>query len=653
MNNSSILARTRHLRHFFRFQHFLNLARIVSLFMFILLAVSPALAMPGGETIKPIAPAELESFIDDYLAEQMEAHQVAGAAVSVVQNGQVILAKGYGYADVENQIPVNPDKTVFRIGSISKLFTWTAVMQLAEQGKLDLNADINTYLDFTIPDTFSDTITLNHLMAHTPGFEDRNFSQMSTSTGEITPTDEWLKTHIPARVRPPGEFSSYSNYGATLAGYIVERVSGLPYDDYVEQNILSPLNMARSTSRQPVPTTFAPDLSEGYEFIDGQYQAQPFETVNVVPAGGLSSTASDMAHFMIAHLQNGLYKETKILQAETAQQMHTQHFTHDPRLPGWAHGFMEINANGNNAISHSGDTVFFHSFMMLLPEQELGFFITTNSAGGAEITIPFVAAVIEHYFPQTVPPITASTDFAQRVDRFTGSYRASRMSYTTPEKLVALLTAVDIRADENGLIFNSDSGEQHFVEIEPLVFRQVDDDSMLIFKEDEHGNIVIAFYSLFPHMALEKNLWYETPLFNLSVLGASLLLFLSFLLPLPVRLYKLRTSTSGTSEKRLNWSSQLAAGSLSFLSLVIPILVFLSVQNFINLLTGTMNLWLFVQIISILVALLTVVCVVFAAQIWLKKPRSLLWRIHYMLVAAAGVGFTWFLYFWNLLGKGF
>ena len=490
--------------------------------MFVIFAVSPALAMPGEESIKPIDPAELESFIDDYLAEQMTAHQVAGIAVSVVQNGQVILAKGYGYADVENQIPVNPETTVFRIGSISKLFTWTAVMQLAEQGKLDLNADINTYLDFTIPNTFSAPITLNHLMAHTPGFEDRNFSQMSASTGEITPTGEWLKTHIPVRVRPPGEYSSYSNYGATLAGYIVERVSGLPYDDYIEQNILIPLNMTRSTSRQPVPTAFAADLSNGYEFIDEQYQVQPFETVNVVPAGGLSSTASDMSHFMIAHLQDGVYEESEILQAETAWQMHTQHFAHDPRLPGWAHGFMEINANGNNAISHSGDTVFFHSFMMLLPEQELGFFITTNSAGGAELTIPFVAAVIEHYFPQTVPPITVPTDFAQRADRFTGSYRASRMSYTTPEKLVALLTAVDIRADENGLIFNSDSGEQHFVEVEPLVFRQVDDEAMLIFREDEHGNIILAFYSLFPHMALEKNLWYETPLFNLSVLGASL-----------------------------------------------------------------------------------------------------------------------------------
>ena len=178
-------------------------------------------------------------------------------------------------------------------------------------------------------------------------------------------------------------------------------------------------------------------------------------------------------------------------------------------------------------------------------------------------------------------------------------------------------------------------------------------DGMSTTLEEEHGNIILAFHSLFPHMALEKNLWYETPLFNLSVLGASLVLFLSFLLPLPFRLYKLRTNTDNESERRLNWSSHLTAGSLALLSLVILILVFLSVQNFISLLTGTMNLWLFVQIISILVAMLTVVCVFFTTQIWLKKLGSLLWRIHYMLVAAAGVGFTWFLYSWNLLGKGF
>lgn len=652
--NNSILALTRRHRRFFQFHRFLHLVRAVFLFIFVFLSFSPALAMTENEVEKPIDPAELEAFVDNYLAEQMTAYQVAGAAVSVVQDGRIILAKGYGYADVENQIPVDPDKTVFRIGSISKLFTWTAVMQLVEQGKLDLDADVNTYLDFTIPDTFSDPITLNHLMAHTPGFEDRYFSQMSASDDQITPTGEWLRTHIPARVRPPGEVSAYSNYGTALAGYIVERVSGLPYDEYVEKNILVPLDMTNSTSRQPVPVELAPNVSVGYEFVDGQYQAQPFELVNVVPAGGFSSTASDMAHFMIAHLQNGKYEEREILQTETAQQMHTQHFTHDPRIPGWAHGFMEINANGQKIIGHSGDTVLFHNFIMLLPEQTLGVFITTNSASGAEITIPFVAEIMEHYFPQAVSPLTSSTeDFAQNAERFTGSYYATRMSYTTPEKLIALLTAVTIRADKNSLTFSSVFGEQHFVEIEPLVFRQVDDDTLLIFKEDEQGNIAIAFYSLFPDMALEKNSWYEIPLFNFSVLGSSLLLFLSFLFPLPVRLYKSRTNTGNKSEKRLYQLSQVSAGVMAFLSLLISGVVIVSFQNFVNLLTGVMSLWIIIQVSSVFVALLTVVSTVFMALICIRKTGSLLWRIHYLLVVLAGLGFTWFLYFWPLLGKSF
>ena len=117
----------------------------------------------------------MEAFLDKLLGREMEKHHIAGAAVSVVKDGKLFFAKGYGYADLENGIPVDPEQTIFRIGSVAKLFTWTAVMQLVEQGKLDLDADINTYLDFRIPDTYPQPITLKHLLTHTSGFEDRYF----------------------------------------------------------------------------------------------------------------------------------------------------------------------------------------------------------------------------------------------------------------------------------------------------------------------------------------------------------------------------------------------------------------------------------------------------------------------------------------------
>lgn len=201
-------------------------------------------------------PAELEAFLDELLERQMEEHHIAGAAVSVVKDGELFFAKGYGYADIENGFPVDPEQTIFRIGSVTKLFTWTAVMQLVEQGKLDLDADINTYLDFHIPDTYPAPITLKHLLTHTSGFEDLFFEVLASDADKMAPAREWLVSHMPARVRPPGDVAAYSNYGTSLAGYIVARVSGRPYEQYIQEQILNPLGMVHSTAQSPIP----PDL---------------------------------------------------------------------------------------------------------------------------------------------------------------------------------------------------------------------------------------------------------------------------------------------------------------------------------------------------------------------------------------------------------
>src|SRR5215216_2716148 len=196
----------------------------------------------------PTDPAEMKVFLDKELGREMEKHHIAGAAVSVVKDGKVFFAKGYGSADLENGIPVDPEQTSFRIGSVTKLFTWTAVMQLAEQGKPDLDEDINTYLDFRIPDTYPQPITLKHLLTHTAGFETRYFEVAALDADDQLPTREWLVSHMPARVRPSGEYAAYSNYGTSLAGYIVARVSGEPYDQYIQEHILNPLGMVHSTA---------------------------------------------------------------------------------------------------------------------------------------------------------------------------------------------------------------------------------------------------------------------------------------------------------------------------------------------------------------------------------------------------------------------
>src|SRR5262249_32882019 len=159
-------------------------------------------------------PAEMESFIDGFMALQLREAPAAGATVAVVKDGQLFFAKGYGYADIDKRVPVDPEKTLFRPGSISKTFTWTAVMQLVEQGKLNLDRDVNTYLrEFKLPATFPAPVTLRNLMTHTAGFEDGAVGYLfKSSPSELVPIDQFLRAHVPTRVRPPTtDFSSGAN----------------------------------------------------------------------------------------------------------------------------------------------------------------------------------------------------------------------------------------------------------------------------------------------------------------------------------------------------------------------------------------------------------------------------------------------------------
>jgi CubicO group peptidase (beta-lactamase class C family) len=280
--------------------------------------------------------ADVEAFLDGLVPLQLKRDDIAGATVSVVKDGKVLFAKGYGYADVEKKKPVSAQDTLFRPGSISKLFTWTSIMQLYEQGKLDLDRDINDYLDFKIPEAFGKPITLKNVMTHTPGFEEQ-VKDLFTVGNSKPDLGQYLKTHIPGRVYPPGTVPAYSNYATAVAGYIVERVSGRPFDEYVTENILKPLKMTHSTFTQPLPSELAPLMSNGYRLGSGS--AESFEVVNPYPAGSLSSSATDMAQFMIAHLQDGQLGDARILKPETARLMHSRLFALDDAANAMCYGF--------------------------------------------------------------------------------------------------------------------------------------------------------------------------------------------------------------------------------------------------------------------------------------------------------------------------
>ena len=442
------------------------------------ITANPVLALSGHALTRE----DLMSWLDGIMPYALESADVAGAVVVVVKDGEVLLQKGYGYADVAAKTRVTPDRTLFRTGSIGKLYTWTAVMQLVEQHKLDLDRNVNDYLDFKIPAAFSKPITLRNLMQHTAGFEDHaKYGFVSDVRDQITLGD-YLKHNIPERLFAPGEYPAYSNYGATLAGYIVQRVSGEPYATYINHHIFAPLGMAHSSLQQPLPVALKSDMSKGYRVASGP--PEKFELINIAPAGGASNSGADMARFMLAHLNDGQFGDARILKRATAELMHRQSYQATPPLPGFALGFYREDRNGHRIIAHEGDTNLFHSDLELFLDDGVGFFISVNSLGkdGAGGTVR--SAVFNHfadrYFP--APPTGSEPTLAtakQHGARIVGNYRTTRRIQTTLLDIVYLLGQTKIVMSPDGTLtipgVKTISGvTKRWREVAPFIWRDID-----------------------------------------------------------------------------------------------------------------------------------------------------------------------------------
>src|SRR5580700_5287248 len=295
----------------------------------LILATGAAGAQPGATAAHELSAEDANAWLEGYLPYALKTGDIAGAVVAIVKDGAVLTERGYGFSDVEKRAAVDPKLTLFRPGSVSKLLTWTAVMQQVEQGKIDLDADINRYLDFKIPARDGKPVTMRELMQHVAGFEEQAKGIM-TDDPKSPGFEALLKQWVPERVFAPGTTPAYSNWGASLAGYIVQRVSGEKFDDYLDKHIFAPLDMKHSSFRQPLPADLVPLMSKGY--TEASEEPHVFEIVGPAPAGSLSSPGEDMAHFMIAHLQNGEYNGNRILRADTAEMMHNSPLTFLPPL---------------------------------------------------------------------------------------------------------------------------------------------------------------------------------------------------------------------------------------------------------------------------------------------------------------------------------
>jgi len=447
-----------------------------------LVTAIPASASSGpvkpGQAAHALTREDLEPWLDGLMNYALERGDVAGATIAVVKDGQPLFKKGYGYADVAKKAPVTPD-TMFRIGSIGKLFTWTAVMQLVEQHKINLDRDVNDYLDFKIPPAFGKPVTMRELLQHTAGFQEEAKYIFVDGPKHLMPLDRYLKENAPARIFPPGETPAYSNYGATLAGYIVQRVSGEPYEAYVQRHVFAPLGMDHSTVYQPPPPALAGDVSQGYKL--GSEPPKPYEYGNVRAAGISANSGADMARFMLAHLNDGRLGSAQILQPATAELMHRQSFQATPPLPGFALGFYHEDRNGHDVIAHEGDTNYMHSNLELVLDQHVGFFISLNSLGkdGAAGAIRNAAynAFMDRYFP--APPLGPEPTYAsakQDGPLVAGDYQLSRRIQTSLLHFVYLMGQTKITQAPDGTLtvagINTLGGApKHWREIGPYLWR--------------------------------------------------------------------------------------------------------------------------------------------------------------------------------------
>ncbi len=495
--------------------------------------------MPGepDPSVRPLESIEAQTdsidvvamsdFLDGFFATAMDSLHVPGAVFVFVENGRIVLKRGYGYANLSSKTPVDPDTTLFQIASISKLFTATAVMQLNEQGKVNLDEDVNTYLTaFKIPDAFTTPVTLRSLMTHTAGFDERSIGMAARTAKDWVPLGEYLTKRMPPRVRPVGESASYSNHGVALEGFVVEQVSGVPFNDYVVHNIFQPLGMAHSTFAviDPLP----PTLAQGYDFDGLDYVKAPYLYNNLIPAGGVLSTGDDMARFMIAHLQNGRFDNARILSDAAAQELHAHQFSHDPRMEGFAGQFFEDDVNGYPAIAHGGDLPGFCSLLYLLPETNSGFFVSMN-ADRDELRRLLTNVFMDRFYPalrQPPAPMRASPDFRQRAAHYVGHYRDNRHEEKTLAKLTVLTSEVEVaQGDKDGeLIVHWGSAPTRLVEIGPGLFRDQDADHRVIFKPSDRSTRDRMDTE---HASFSKIEPWETARIQLLFIVAVLVVFLS------------------------------------------------------------------------------------------------------------------------------
>ncbi len=602
---------------------------------------------------KEIDSDRVNNFMEGLIASKLIDNNIAGATACIVKDGEIILLEGYGYSDVEEQLPVDPNETLFRIGSISKLFTWIAVMQLYEQDELELDRNVNEYLeDFKIPDTFEEPITMTHLMSHTPGFEDIVMGLFAEDLVD-KPLSELLEDQLPERVRPPGVHASYSNHGTALAAHIVEIISGMEWNEYVEKNILTPLDLQNTTFRQPLPDEMLDNMSKGYQFAGGELVEKPFEYVPLSPAGGTTTTAEDMADFMRMFLEKGRYNDNIIIDTATYNKMLEPVMYHAPMVNPCRYGFMDMSTKCQKIIGHGGDTFWFHSLMALMPGHNMGLFISFNSEGGGGSYMDVMDAFIENFFVKDRELTEAIEVDKKYLERFSGNYKPNRHPHSDYTKILSLMNQTEISVKDEMLRTEIRGDVKYWVPIDSLLFREEHSCEILAFEEDEKGRIAHGFLGSRPIMALDRVPFYESHRLNMAIFVIAIIFSIITLLFWPILFFTRRNyKPLRKAPKNLPFGTKFTAW--------IAALVLLCFYLFLSMAIGDAESVVFsappasgmvlVLLLPFLFIILSIIMIYNFYQIKQLKAIRIRSKIYYLLLIVINIAVIIQMYYWNFIG---
>lgn len=602
----------------------------------------------------PTTPESFVDFLDDLVVEAMHNYHVPNVVVAVVRGDSLYALRGYGEGDISTGAAIDPDTTLLRVASLSKPVVATAVMTLVEQGLIDLDDDVNQYLDaFQVATVGGTAVTFAHLLTHSGGLDDKIYypTYVTDPAGYLSLTDA-LASSPPVRYAPSGQQIRYSNQGYLLLGYLIEQISGMSFAAYVQEFVFKPLEMHSSTFEQELSPAQQARLAKRYDFTESSgFVEDAFIYVNEMPAGGLYTTGSDMANFMQMHLNQGQWHGRTILTPESVAQMHASQFSNHPALGGYGYGFWQATHNGRLLVMHDGGGPAVSARLILLPAENVGIFVA-HQGGDPRFYLTVTQQILDAYFgPATAVAAQTGIPAAQ----FAGLYKGNRYvrdGYFRLPTRIGMELNIQAEGEELLLDVGLFPGEQVYIQTAPGVFQQTNNpDNLLVFQLDENNQVtgLTAILYKIP-LDFEPAPWYESNNILLIVLlGPSIIFLLTIIiLPLTALYHRLKKRTYERRQVAVRWLAWLFSlsglsmmflfmlGETSPLARLSPHLAPVSVYALLT----------FAHVVALL-------ALVFLA-VWGVGLRRRYWHFWgaagYTILAIAALLYLWFSYYNNLIG---